>query len=400
MGFLCTHAGADPGLGSTPARFLKGGRPAAALSPHQLSPHHARHVLADVAQIWQSTKPPSPLRSSAASFLQFAGETRLWPSPISVKPASWFHGQAQNQYAVEDTGQFADWLERSVNTSLGCAEPGCTARALLQVFNPSVEEAQNCRLGLHVRPTDFDDVASGERVEWIAANDRTVASDCFPQQNSCNEADGIPLLQCLMDYPVDSLIDSAGTLTVAAKIAHVVDECPYEGNLLSAIPAVTCMVQKKKERIEPTVTVVPANVSACQRSEIRVHAFLRCLTRGCVAETVAKVNSTPVTQCLLSVYINQTDFDGPSEVLESFNVSSDVMLADVQPGQNPCGCQTTRPNVPLEPYTLMEDEDITSYVGSNGTVSLSAKIGDLVDECPSNGFLLDAMAEIVCTLEC
>ena len=45
-----------------------------------------------------------------------------------------------------------------------------------------------------------------------------------------------------------ALMDGAGVLSLSAQISDMVDECPYEGNLLSAVPVVTCMVTHKEKR--------------------------------------------------------------------------------------------------------------------------------------------------------
>ena len=44
-----------------------------------------------------------------------------------------------------------------MNTTITCAEVGCTALAELTAFDPTIEEAENCVLNINVHPTDFDE---------------------------------------------------------------------------------------------------------------------------------------------------------------------------------------------------------------------------------------------------
>jgi len=309
---------------------------------------------------------------------------------------------------VGATRSFFDWTERAVNTTLACADPGCSARAALQLYDPTTEEASKCHLSLHVHPTDFDDTASGERIEWVAASDRPLATDCFPQQSACVGDHSLPTISCLANYPVDVLVSEAGTLIVSAKISDVVDECAYDGNLLSAVAAATCLVRPRQDLNKGNLPDSPAEgalttTPRCTQSQV-TQIPLQCMTRGCTAEASAIVNASPASRCLLSVVLNQTDFDGDHgslEVVEALNVSSTVLASMVQPGSNPCSCEVgPRPKPQSLPYIMLMNEDITSFVGADGLVELSAKISDLVDECPSNGYLLDAMAEVTCNLEC
>jgi len=47
----------------------------------------------------------------------------------------------------------------------------------------------------------------------------------------------------VLGTPVDSIIHANGTLIVEGRISNLVDECPYNGNLLSGLVAVTCLIR-------------------------------------------------------------------------------------------------------------------------------------------------------------
>jgi len=137
------------------------------------------------------------------------------------------------------------YQERAVNTTIQCREPGCIASTYLQAFNGNTETATHCKLSLFLHPTDFDDQYSGERLTFIKVNGITVNTDCFPMVSGCNASAQAPMFSCLQELPIDHLIDSTGFLNISAQISDVVDECPYQGNLLSGVPLVTCLVAGK-----------------------------------------------------------------------------------------------------------------------------------------------------------
>merc|ERR1719401_564688 len=73
-----------------------------------------------------------------------------------------------------------------------------------------------------------------------------MTTECFPAFTSgCDEASQRETFDCLNGVELDDLLDSGGNISVEASISDVVDECPYQGNLFSAIPVVTCMVTDK-----------------------------------------------------------------------------------------------------------------------------------------------------------
>eukprot|EP00927_Polykrikos_kofoidii_P054338 TRINITY_DN48766_c0_g1_i1.p1 TRINITY_DN48766_c0_g1~~TRINITY_DN48766_c0_g1_i1.p1 ORF type:complete len:795 (+),score=94.61 TRINITY_DN48766_c0_g1_i1:152-2536(+) len=166
------------------------------------------------------------------------------------KAADWFDSSVDN---VDGWGRrkepwagagrrFTLWEERSVNTTISCAEHGCTAGVQLNAFDGRFEQAVRCRLSFSVHPTDFDESFSGENVEWITMNNKILGADCKPGVSGCDSQPAHVLYPCITDLDVSDVVSLSGTQTFAAKIPDVVDECPYEGNLLSGMLAITCLV--------------------------------------------------------------------------------------------------------------------------------------------------------------
>lgn len=166
------------------------------------------------------------------------------------RPASWFDssvaqidGFGRGMMPTESSGErYPGWQERAVNTSFACEAPGCTARASLQAFDAAKEAARHCRLNVYVHPTDYDDDYSKEVVEFVSANGKVLTRNVNPNARGCNTTTQRPLYPCVNDFHVDAIIDSTGTLVVEAKNSLMVDECPYEGHLLSGLAIVTCLV--------------------------------------------------------------------------------------------------------------------------------------------------------------
>lgn len=129
-----------------------------------------------------------------------------------------------------------------MNTTFSCAAPGCTARVSLQAFDAAKETARHCRLNVYVHPTDYDDDYSKEVIEYVSANGKILTRNVNPKARGCNVTTQKPFYPCVNDFHVDAIIDDLGTLVVEAKNSPLVDECPYEGNLLSGLAVVTCLV--------------------------------------------------------------------------------------------------------------------------------------------------------------
>jgi len=293
-----------------------------------------------------------------------------------------------------------------VNATMTCREAGCSASTTLQVFDGEREEAERCRLNFDLHPTDFDDLYSGERLTHIAVNGVRVNTDCFPLMSGCHPSTQAQLFSCLQEFPVDALITKSGLLRVSAQISDTVDECPYEGNLLAAVPIVTCMVAPKPSppALPAPKRPIPPRVAPGTREYIYVTAPLRCPERGCVARAHVRFNLTEfsVTRCLLSVMIHPTDFDGDDgtvEQLEYVTVDGATLAGNWTPGGNPCRSawvgdrSSLRETLPR----VIHNHDVTADA-ADGSVSVVAKITPHVDECAHDGYLLDGLVEINCTI--
>jgi len=138
-------------------------------------------------------------------------------------------------------------------------------------------------------------------------------------------------------------------------------------------------------------------------TELTTQAALRCAEKGCSTSLVLDFNRSLVSinRCVAQLWLNQTDFDnldGSEEVL-SVNVAGKDVLSKDKPGKNPCrsayngarlSSQETR-------YHAVKDLDLTKAM-RDGPISISAQISDQVDECPSNGYLLDSELEVSCNV--
>mmetsp|Transcript_29228 Transcript_29228/g.63554 ORF Transcript_29228/g.63554 Transcript_29228/m.63554 type:complete len:548 (-) Transcript_29228:106-1749(-) len=343
----------------------------------------------------------------------FSGAT-----PLGVKDARWFDNSVQQ---VDGFGRvkapssssvksLISFTERAVNSSLTCVKPGCQGQTTMQLFDATTELAQNCRLDLHLHPTDFDDEYSGERLEFVRINGVTVNSDCFPMISGCNESSQRPLYPCFRDLLLDSFIGANGTISIEAKIPDIVDECPYQGNLLSGVPIVTCMVKQKTspppERPPPhgkpafpTLTLPP------WPKFVYAKAPLRCPERGCTAHAhLLQMNKTAdisFSKCLMNVVVRQTDFDqeeGTVEQIEWININGQTVKTNMTPGKNPCRSRWKGQQLSLAETEMVavSSFDVTANATKNFTVS--AKISPHVDECASEGYLLNGYVEVNCTV--
>jgi len=322
------------------------------------------------------------------------------------------------------------WQERAVNTTLTCASAGCTASVPLQAFDGSTEMGHNCKLNLGLHPTDFDDQYSGERLDFIQLNGRSVNADCFPMVTGCNATTQAPLFPCLQQLPLDGVINETGTLLISVKISDMVDECPFEGNLLSAVPVVTCMVAPKRLLVsgadgpylgnalsytpaDPNPSAVAGSVGTPAAtlpdvppmpSSVNVSVPIRCQEHGCVA--LKSVNLTSLglnfSSCALTLSVFQTDYDqsdGTIEQVEYISLNSVKLATNTTPGKNPCRAEWAGQPLPHTQYEYIaiSNQDITSEA-LKGLLAFEAKITDHVDECAYNGYLLNALARISCQL--
>jgi hypothetical protein len=298
------------------------------------------------------------------------------------------------------------WKERAVNASLTCPDPGCTGSAQIHMFDPYTERAQRCVFSFFVRPTDFDQTYSGEEVSWIKVNNVTVKANCQPQVSGCT---GNPVSKelhaCVAQVPLDKIMTQTGLLEISAKIPEVVDECPYEGNLLSAVPMATCMVAP----LDPSPALIGRNQAMLtvtgNQSHMTITAPFKCKERGCKAfynfKHLNLGDQEQYTNCAMRVTVNQTDFDSSfaPELIEYVAVQGTNVSQSVSPGKNPC--QAVLAGEPLSDtemeYVVVDGVDVTEAVRS-GSFTVDGKISDTVDECASQGYLLDGMITIDCSI--
>lgn len=187
-----------------------------------------------------------------------SGNLVLAADSTGAKAADWFdssvnqfdnYGRPKDPYPdnpvrLENLG----YVQQEVNTSVSCKEAGCNASSLLRVLSPG-KHAHSCKLTVLVKPTDFGE---GKIVELISVNGITISVGCQPSSSAlatgeCSKKEASELSQlytCVQDVDVLHLLGSEGTLTVTAKISPNVSksDCAYQGNLLYAIPQVSCLV--------------------------------------------------------------------------------------------------------------------------------------------------------------
>jgi hypothetical protein len=327
----------------------------------------------------------------------------------SPRPAGWFDnsvdqfdGFGRHMYpGIDSPRNYLYWEEKSVNTSLSCKKPGCTANvSLLAPFDWNKELAKDCKLSVFFHPTDFDDQYSGERVEWVQVNGMEVASNCHPLASGCNQTAQNELHPCVNELPIDKLLPKNGDLKIAAKIPTVVDECPYKGNHLSAVPMVTCLVTPKVVNKPAAKPAKPPPVIVAEGCSVKMP--LQCPTRGCASEISLPISPHCYQQskCTLKVTVQQTDYDnkdGTTELIEYIKVDGAQIASKVKPGKNPC--QAAYSGKPLKTpdltFTVVASHKLKNITGRH--VRVEGKISKYVDECASNGHLFDALAEITCT---
>lgn len=412
-------------------------------------------------------------------------------------------GNAGNATATGNASVPPPVLElRQVKGNLTCAQPGCAADVLLQVYDPQKEYVRDCNLSLSVHATDFDDNFDGERVMNFMGNSRALGHDCYPEVNGCVSNQSRELLfSCIRDRPVSTILTDEGNMLVSAQIAHNVDECPFNGNLLHGVTTIACYVGNLSDLTttsigETTTTtsthwvtaenfekypefvrkwlvehpgmslpdmpgyesilnmsrVMPVdpvaigalpfrrNLSAYGaygygpgglgyggaygeenlgagpggRGGLRLEGsdgsfnlsttgFLRCAEKGCKTNMLLDFNRTLVSinKCTLQLWVNQTDFDNKDGAVEflTIKVAGNAVLDKAKPGKNPCRSAYDGHRLNLEEIQMhaLQDFDITEAV-QLGPVDIAGEISKQVDECPSNGYLLDASIQVACNV--
>mmetsp|Transcript_116782 Transcript_116782/g.341925 ORF Transcript_116782/g.341925 Transcript_116782/m.341925 type:complete len:504 (-) Transcript_116782:135-1646(-) len=327
-----------------------------------------------------------------------------------------FDGFGRQRYPATSPRRLVFWQERAVNTTLRCTDPGCEASVALQAFNGNTEQARSCKLSVYVKPTDYEQNHSGEAVEWISVNGANVSLDCRPGLSGCSATSAAAYYPCVRDLSLDKLITAGGTLQVAAKISQTVDECPYEGSLLYAVPMVTCLVA---EQIPPpyyshnspwnpeTNLTFGSTTFNPHTMQVLAQAPLKCRTHGCSASVLLALNSSMMTfrSCSLTVKVNTTDFDNqewasPAELLEFVKVEGRDVATNFNPQLNPC--RQRYAGTPVQQSTIekvvLDNVDVTADA-ADGVLMVEAKISPMVDECAMDGNLLDAIVNVSCSVQ-
>lgn len=165
------------------------------------------------------------------------------------KQANWFdasvsqydaYGRPKSPYPGNPAMLLHDgYRQQAVNSTLACQSGGCNATAELSFSQEG--DLQNCKLSVKVKPTDF---GVNKVVEFITVNDHTVSLNCQPPSSDCSEADKLTsLFDCVFEIDVQHLLSNR-SLQLSAKISDGVNksDCAYKGNLLYAVPQVTCLV--------------------------------------------------------------------------------------------------------------------------------------------------------------
>lgn len=339
-------------------------------------------------------------------------------------PAGWFDsaaysrdGYGRPQAPLDGSPKrHAGWVEQTVNTTVTCAERGCIANTTLQLpFNWRKDQARNCKLSFSVHATDFDEDHSNEKVEWLLVNNVTVKTGCTPMASGCAADDANMLHPCLVEYPLDTeaLLPWDGLLDVAAKISEDVDECPYQGNLLSGVVWATCLVYPQ----DPSPLRAPATNQPIDTLTAfddipedgedadpysKFVFYLNCDTPGCTAKTTIEFALVgDYRECFLNVSATQTDFDNDEslELIEYIIIDGQTVAEGVNPGRNPCKESIAGSPMAEEEktYLLVKDTDVTNEVLVNTRLTIEGKISQAVDECAADGHLLAGLIEITCS---
>jgi hypothetical protein len=95
--------------------------------------------------------------------------------------------------------------------------------------------------------------------------------------------------------------------------------------------------------------------------------------------------------------VRQTYFEKPEELVEWINVNNNTIKTQCKPGKNQCLDKKMAADAFVhDEFACVSGHDVTSLVVANRTIEVSAKISEVVDECPSNGYYLDGFAEVIC----
>eukprot|EP00928_Gymnodinium_smaydae_P079320 TRINITY_DN63283_c0_g1_i1.p1 TRINITY_DN63283_c0_g1~~TRINITY_DN63283_c0_g1_i1.p1 ORF type:complete len:545 (+),score=93.52 TRINITY_DN63283_c0_g1_i1:105-1739(+) len=325
-----------------------------------------------------------------------------------------YDGFGRQRAPAEDTRRFLraeGWRERKINKTIQCAEAGCSASTILDVFDVAKEEVRNCLLDIDLHPTDYDGdywskAATGENAHTWIVNGALVSGRCSIMARGCNLTAWRPLYPCVSDFEVDHLMSADGSLVVNGSISRAVDECPYEGNLLSGVVVASCMVRNKTR----TTTTTTTDAELAQVAQgFYAGVPLRCRKPGCTSRAI--INLPPAayllgSTCYMNISVNQTDFDAtgnlPEEVLNISVLGRDTpLVTNAKPGKNPCSLtyEGKQPSEGDRVYLAVSDENVTAELLAPpaGSVVVLGSISKAVDECATEaGYLLDGWVSIYC----
>jgi len=208
----------------------------------------------DGGQDIQSYKYPKPYAEQAELLKSTGGDVLHLLKGSGKKQANWFdasvsqydaYGRPKNPYPGNPAMLvYSGYKQQAANASLSCKAAGCNASVSVSLGQAESDDLQHCKLSVQVKPTDF---GPGKVVEFITVNDHTVSLDCTPPPPSqkCGEASDLTNLHtCVNSLDVQHLLSDDGSLNVAAKISEGVNrsDCAYKGNMLYAVPQLTCLV--------------------------------------------------------------------------------------------------------------------------------------------------------------
>lgn len=339
----------------------------------------------------QMYEPPSAVHSATTSM---------------AKSAGWFDTGVTNYDAfgrinepASRSRMYLNWEPKLSHAKLTCDKPGCVANTSLQVYAPGTEA--KCFMTFATHPTDFDNDESDEVYDWIEVNYAKVNTWCRPRATGCGPkaVNKTWLYPCMLRQDISqNLKENNGTLRLAAKINDMVDECPLtDGSLLSGAAEIYCLVRPEE------TTPSPATAQKEQKRGVDTSAVLQCQEPGCVANATVEFDNLFLSmdlKCEMNIKIRQTDFDqdlGSVELVEWLNIGGKQVKTNCTPGENPCKNATKKADVVHEFHNCVSGEAFTPVPQSGRvSVNVSAKISPKVDECASEGYLLDGLVEVTC----
>jgi hypothetical protein len=180
--------------------------------------------------------------------------------------------------------------KQNYSAPFGCTRPGCVAETMLEVGESMVN--RTCKLTVKISQTDFDgDLGTDEQVDFLKVNGKAIKENVRPGKNPCKQAAelGQPppnasQLQSGNTSDMSHMSDDAdqyfladevdvsedaktGKITITSKISDMVDECGYQGLLLSGIAIVQCKVDEQQQKdIEAAVNGVSSGTSSASNA--------------------------------------------------------------------------------------------------------------------------------------